>query len=175
VAGTFLTLRFELDDARIDATCWPVDVFRGIALHARGRATERAVHRLGWGETFGAAPEEWEALAVWPADLGASDIPPFLMHDADATLRSDGVPSWPASPWTGACLHLALVPGQDGFPEIFGSLSWLVFFYDDRWHVHASIEYPSSSVGRDERWLGFIETLAQEAQRALGCRVRPDR
>lgn len=173
MAGTFLTLHFERDGAWTDATRWPVDVFQGIERHARGRATERAVHRLGWGEIYGNAPEEWEALGVSPADLGldAGDAPPCL--DPNATLQSDGVPSWPASPWTGACIDFDLVPGHDGFPEIYGALSWYVFFHDDRWQVQASIEYPMSSVRHDERWAVFIETFVRDAQRALGCRVRP--
>jgi hypothetical protein len=82
--------------------------------------------------------------------------------------------TWRASAWSGLFVDCELPPGESGFPEIYGTCWWYVWWYHDRWHTSLGLEYPASSVGQDERCAAWMGGFAAATSRTLDLELRAD-
>lgn len=139
------------------------EVLDRIETFAYRRLSFRSVNRLeGTAPEFGYLPSEWNAMGVTPADLDLRDewwlnlFPVTREEDKDASLR-DAL-NWPLGPWLGLDLSYDIPPQQGGFPDSYGACHWRVWCEDeDAWRRSGAIEYPTSTVGRDERWPRWLD------------------
>jgi hypothetical protein len=162
-----------LGDDRADT--WPVGLLRAIAAFSDRRGGVRGVARITWFAAHGIDASEWAELGLQPSDV---DLAPS--HETiDVVERdfreghslADALRLWHPSAWSGLALRADIAPEASGFPAIYGSARWSVFWYRDRWHARVTLEYPSSHVGRDTRWPAWLAAFADAAARAIGREV----
>ena len=174
MAGWFASLHFRSRPTVEGPDVWPASLLECIRAFARHRSRERAVRRNGWKPAYGGDPGEWQAYGLEPSELGLSScdetidvVEPDVEPSLDRAIRL-----WRASAWSGIRIDYDVPPGEAGFPDMFGACRWYVWWFRDRWHTSASIEYPTSSVGRDPRWDAWFEAFASAAARELGLERR---
>ena len=121
-------------------------------------------------------PVEWQGARLTPADLDLPDGD-WYMEIAEAS-RHEGlsieqvITRWPLGPWVGLGVKHDLPPGGDGFGGEFGSCWWRSWWSSDGfWRQYALIEYPSSSLRRDERWTPWLRTSIADAKRVFEASV----
>jgi hypothetical protein len=147
-----------------------------LRVFAQGRMSFRGVARLeGTQPVLGQLPVEWRATGVTPGDLGLEDDEWYMdvLEESwtQALTIEQALERWPIGPWVGLCIDYDLPPGRDDFPSIYGACWWRIWLgADHTWHHTASIEFPTSSVGADERWAGWLGVFIADAERHFEAR-----
>ena len=178
MSGWYVTLHFRAPPANGARDEWPVSLLEGISAFVKRRCTLRSVCRLRWRDMYGLDANEWTGFGQQPSDLDLSssdDNLDVVETDIESSLSlSEAVRVWPASAWTGLEINYKLLPGESGYPEMFGTCRWFVWWFRDRWNVSATLEYPMSSVGRDSRWPTWFQSFASAAAHELDLELRAD-
>lgn len=163
MAGTFVHLTFS--NPANDLLRW----MNSLQQFTQERMTFRSVAQLTAQEpVLGQTPAEWAAIGVTPGDLELEDDEWYFDVD-ERTCTSElsikeALGAWPLGPWLGLAVEYDLPPGRDGYPGIYGSCLWRVWFADGGWCLSVSIDYPASSVRHNERWPGWLQQFVSAAK-----------
>jgi hypothetical protein len=165
VAGTLVHITFAAGATRCG------DLVQALRAFARRRLIFQRVGRLEWKYPVnGDWPSDWHAAGVEPADLGLSpdDWDVDFASDRQPVSLEEAANQWPLGPWLGLGVAWHVPPGRDGFPPIYGACWWRIWVTRGIWRHSAALEYPTSSVGRDERWAPWLARFERDAVSLFG-------